>query len=69
METQAMTLRLPKELYERLRLEAFEKHISQAEIIREALTERYERTDEAWPVPGSVSEHMQEQAAREGGVQ
>jgi predicted DNA-binding protein len=38
-----MTLRLPRELYERLRLEAFQKHVSQAEIIREALAERYER--------------------------
>lgn len=32
-----MTIRLPKELYERLRLEAFRKRVSQASIIVEAV--------------------------------
>ena len=43
-ETQAITVRLPKDLYERLRLEAFEKRTSQAAIITEALSQRYSRT-------------------------
>lgn len=43
METQAITVRLPTDLYEQLRLEAFETRNSQADIIREALTERYKR--------------------------
>lgn len=45
MEPQAMTVRLPRALYERLRREAFETHTSQAAIITEALTDRYERID------------------------
>lgn len=47
METQAITVRLPVELYERLRREAFEERTSQAAIITETLTERYERIDKA----------------------
>jgi predicted DNA-binding protein len=35
-----MTIRLPKELYERLRREAFEKRVSQASIIVEAVENR-----------------------------
>lgn len=41
MDTTATTIRLPKELYERLRREAFEKRISQASIVTEALSRRY----------------------------
>ncbi len=36
----AMTVRLPADLYERLRRFAFDSHRKQAEIVREAL-ERY----------------------------
>lgn len=45
--TQAMTLRLPKELYERLRREAYEKHVSQASIVIGALSEHYEQLENA----------------------
>ena len=48
---QAITVRLPVELYERLRRESFETRASQADIIREALTERYQRMDAAGTVP------------------
>lgn len=43
-----MTIRLPKGLYERLRREAFEKRVSQASIIVDAVTERlgYVTTEE-----------------------
>lgn len=41
METQATTVRLPVELHELLRREAFEKRTSQAAIITEALSQRY----------------------------
>lgn len=41
METQALTVRLPKEIYEQLRREAFEKRTSQAAIITQELTDRY----------------------------
>lgn len=44
-ETQAMTIRLPKDLYERVRHEAFDQHTSQTAIVARALTERYERID------------------------
>lgn len=37
-ETQAITARLPQDLYEWLRREAFDKRTSQAAIIIEALT-------------------------------
>lgn len=47
-----MTLRLPKELYERLRLEAFERHVSQASIIVETLTRRYEHDGASRRRPG-----------------
>lgn len=40
METQAMTVRLPKELYERLRREAFENRVSQASIVIDAIEKR-----------------------------
>lgn len=42
METQAMTVRLPQELYERLRREAFEKRVSQNSIIIDAIEKRLE---------------------------
>jgi len=48
-ETQAMTIRLPKDLYERVRREAFDQHTSQTAIVAEALTERYERIDGGKP--------------------
>jgi hypothetical protein len=35
-----MTIRLPRELYERLRREAFEKRVSQASIVVDSLAER-----------------------------
>jgi predicted transcriptional regulator len=43
MDVQAITVRLPVDLYEKLRREAFEQHTSQAAIITEALAERYKR--------------------------
>lgn len=46
METQAITVRLPVELYERLRREAFDKRTSQVAIITEALEERFGRIDQ-----------------------
>jgi hypothetical protein len=51
VDTQAITVRLPVELYERVRREAFEARASQADIIREALSERYRRMDAAASVP------------------
>ncbi len=42
METQAITVRLPMPVYERLRLEAFEKRTSQVAIIVEELRDRYD---------------------------
>jgi hypothetical protein len=47
MDTQALTVRLPRDLHERLRREAFEKRTSQAAIIVEELTGRYEQLDNA----------------------
>ena len=41
-----MTIRLPKELYERLRREAFEKRVSQASIVIGALEGRLEAEPE-----------------------
>lgn len=46
VETQAITIRLPKPVYERLRLEAFEKRTSQVAIITEELRDRYDMTQE-----------------------
>jgi hypothetical protein len=40
-ETQAPTIRLPKDIYEQLRREAFDKRTSQTAIITEALSQRY----------------------------
>lgn len=45
MATQATTIRLPKDLYERLRREAFDRHTSQTAIVTEILNERYKRID------------------------
>jgi len=45
MDTQAVTVRLPVPLHERLRREAFEMRTSQAAIITDSLTERYARLD------------------------
>ena len=39
-ETHAMTLRLPDDVYERLRMAAFKRRTSQTAIIREALEVR-----------------------------
>lgn len=46
METQAITVRLPLEVYERLRREAFEERTSQVAIITEALQKRYGMTSD-----------------------
>lgn len=46
VQTQAITIRLPLPVYERLRLEAFEKRTSQVAIITEELRERYDLKDE-----------------------
>ena len=46
-DVQAITVRLPRELYERLRREAFDTRSSQTAIITEELTDRYARIDEA----------------------
>jgi predicted transcriptional regulator len=43
---QAITIRLPKPIYERLRREAFEKRTSQVAIITEELRDRYKRLDD-----------------------
>lgn len=40
MDTQAITVRLPQDVYEALRLEAFEKHAPQSAIIIEGLEQR-----------------------------
>jgi predicted transcriptional regulator len=45
MDQQAITVRLPKDLYERLRLAAFEDRTSQVAIITEAVTEKLDRRD------------------------
>jgi len=37
VDTQAITIRLPKDLYERLRMVAFERRVSMASLITEAL--------------------------------
>lgn len=42
-ETQAITIRLPKDLYEQLRLAAFEDRTTQNAIITDALAERLAR--------------------------
>lgn len=42
----ALSLRLPRELYETLRRFAFEHRISQAEVIREALMRFFEKESE-----------------------
>lgn len=55
METQALTIRLPKELYEKLRLRAFEKRTSQTAIITEALAERIAEVTRP-PVVASLSD-------------
>jgi predicted transcriptional regulator len=47
MDVQAITVRLPKDLYEQLRREAFEQRTSQAAIITEALNNRYSQQKEA----------------------
>lgn len=44
MEYQAITVRLPLDLYECLRQEAFEKRVNQVDIIRDELADRYGRT-------------------------
>lgn len=54
-----MTIRLPRALYERLRREAFETHTSQAAIITETLTDRYERIDGIEAHPGVSTENDQ----------
>lgn len=46
METQAITVRLPKAVYERLRIEAFEKRTTQVAIITEELLDRYDMSEE-----------------------
>jgi predicted transcriptional regulator len=43
METQAITVRLDKDVYERLRLAAFESRRSMAGIIGEAVAEKLDR--------------------------
>lgn len=42
-ETQALTMRLPKDLYEQLRREAFDERTSQNAIVVEALTAHFAR--------------------------
>jgi predicted transcriptional regulator len=37
MQAKAVTVRIPADLYERLRLAAFERHVSQVSIIIKAL--------------------------------
>ena len=44
---QSVMVRLPKPLYERLRNEAHETRVSQAEIVRQELEDRYKRADAA----------------------
>lgn len=41
METKATTIRLPEDIYELMRREAFEKRTSHAAIVTEALAQRY----------------------------
>lgn len=41
MEPQAVTYRLAQDVYERLRTEAFERHIPQNAIVDEALREHF----------------------------
>jgi predicted transcriptional regulator len=45
METQAITVRLPTDVYERLRLRAFETRISQSAIVVEAVREKLDREE------------------------
>lgn len=56
-----MTVRLPEHLYEQLRREAFEKHVSQASIIIEALTAHFgpETVTVPTAVPGSSPQFQQ----------
>ena len=53
METQAITIRLPVEIYERLRREAYETRTSQVSIIVRALEERYR--EPAQPEQGATT--------------
>lgn len=53
METQAITVRLPMPVYERLRLEAFEKRTSQNAIITEELRGRYGLSEEEPSMTGA----------------
>jgi len=46
VQTQAITIRLPVPVYEKLRLEAFQKRTSQVAIITEELLDRYDMTEE-----------------------
>ena len=48
---QAITVRLPLDLYECLRREAFDEHVKQADIIRAELADRYGRTVTEGTVP------------------
>lgn len=43
MDTKAITVRLPVDIYERLRLRAFEERTSQAAIITDAVREKLDR--------------------------
>ena len=45
MEQQAITFRIPKDLYERLRREAFEERRTMNEIVSETLGARYALLD------------------------
>jgi predicted transcriptional regulator len=47
VDYQAITVRIPMDLYERLRREAFETRTSQAAIITAELAERYDREEAA----------------------
>lgn len=55
----ALTLRLPTDLYESLRREAFDRHVSMNEIIRDALAARF-----TLPVVPTVTEEMVERGAK-----
>lgn len=48
METQAITVRLPQDVYENLRLEAFRARTSQNAIIVEELSGRYRNSEELY---------------------
>lgn len=43
MDEPAMTIRLPRDLYEKLRLEAFQRRIPMAQVIRDALAAHFEK--------------------------